>query len=91
MKPAAVLFLLIPVMPLPAEPPAAAGDTYATAEDAALEVNAAAGVSANDAPGSALAPAAGLVSAPLHGSVTLNPDGSFRYVPAADFFGPDTF
>jgi hypothetical protein len=91
MKPAAVLFLLIPVMPLPAEPPAAAGDTYATAEDAALEVNAAAGVSANDAPGSAIAPAAGLVSAPLHGSVTLNPDGSFRYVPAADFFGPDTF
>jgi hypothetical protein len=91
MKPVAVLFMLFPVIPLCAEPPAAAGDSYAVGEDIALEVAAAAGVSSNDTAGSALSPAAGLVSAPLHGTVNLNPDGSFRYVPDPDFFGPDVF
>jgi hypothetical protein len=28
---------------------------------------------------------------PSHGSMTLNPDGSFDYTPALDFFGSDTF
>ena len=32
-----------------------------------------------------------LVSGPAHGSLTLNADGSFRYVPARDFHGIDTF
>ncbi|GAB1644502.1 esterase-like activity of phytase family protein [Krasilnikovia sp. MM14-A1259] len=30
-------------------------------------------------------------SDPVHGALTLNPDGSFRYVPAAGFHGTDTF
>jgi len=30
-------------------------------------------------------------SDPAHGSLTLNPDGSFRYAPAAGFHGTDTF
>jgi hypothetical protein len=28
---------------------------------------------------------------PSHGTLTFNPDGSFRYVPAAGFTGTDTF
>ena len=30
-------------------------------------------------------------SDPAHGSLMLNPDGSFRYAPAAGFRGTDTF
>ncbi|MEX2138614.1 MAG: Ig-like domain-containing protein [Pirellulales bacterium] len=32
-----------------------------------------------------------VVVGPVHGSVTLNADGSFVYVPEADYFGPDSF
>lgn len=28
---------------------------------------------------------------PMHGSVTVNPDGTYRYVPAADYNGADSF
>jgi hypothetical protein len=31
------------------------------------------------------------VSDPAHGTVTLNPDGSYTYVPAGDYNGPDSF
>jgi len=31
------------------------------------------------------------VSDPTNGTVTINPDGSYTYVPNADFFGTDTF
>ncbi len=34
---------------------------------------------------------AALVAAPTNGTVELNPDGSFRYFPAADFVGVDSF
>ena len=32
-----------------------------------------------------------LVTGPAHGSLTLRPDGTFKYVPAADYQGPDSF
>ncbi|MEQ1537412.1 MAG: VCBS domain-containing protein [Sphingorhabdus sp.] len=32
-----------------------------------------------------------LVQGPGHGSVSLNPDGTFLYTPAADYFGSDSF
>jgi hypothetical protein len=32
-----------------------------------------------------------LLTGPAHGSLTLNPDGSFRYTPASNFVGNDSF
>jgi hypothetical protein len=91
MKSRAAIVVLVSCVAVFAEPPRATGDRYGIDEDGVLEVGVAEGVRANDAPGSAREPAAGLVGAPLHGTVALNPDGSFRYEPAADFFGPDQF
>ena len=64
-------------------------DRYQPVEDTPLTVPAP-GVLEND-----LLPPNGaeavLVSGPAHGSVTLNADGSFAYVPAPDYHGPDSF
>ncbi|QNM95070.1 tandem-95 repeat protein [Chitinimonas koreensis] len=57
-----------------------------TAEDQALQGRLPAG---QDVDGDTLS--AVLVAGPAHGSVVLNADGSFRYVPAADFHGSDSF
>ena len=67
--------------------PSAADDAYATAEDASLTVSAP-GVLSNDT-GSNLS--ASLVSNTGHGTVTLGADGSFAYVPDANFSGSDSF
>ena len=91
MKSRAAIVVLLSCLAVRADVPRATGDTYRVDEDGVLEVGVAEGVSANDAPGSAREPAAGLVAAPRNGTVALNPDGSFRYEPAADFFGPDQF
>ena len=32
-----------------------------------------------------------IVGGPAHGTATVNADGSIRYTPAADYFGPDSF
>jgi uncharacterized delta-60 repeat protein len=61
-------------------------DDYAVDEDTSLAV-AAAGVLANDL----LPSTAVLVDPPRHGTVTLEPDGSFSYVPEPDFAGADAF
>jgi hypothetical protein len=64
------------------------GATYSTATSGALAVDAAHGLLAGDSGGSVQL----LVhSEPQHGSLQLNPDGSFRYVPAAGFTGHDSF
>ena len=70
--------------------PTATGDAYTTDEDVALII-AAPGVQGNgeDVEGNALS--AVLVAGPSHGSLTMSPDGSFTYVPAADYSGEDTF
>ena len=71
-------------------PPVAAGDGFGSAEDTVLTV-AAPGVLGNDTDPDGDALTAVLVSGPQHGSLTLNANGSFAYVPAADFAGSDSF
>ena len=69
--------------------PVAGNDGYATAEDTLLS-QAAPGVLANDADVDSPLTAV-LVTGPSHGTLSLNPDGSFTYAPAADYFGADAF
>jgi Esterase-like activity of phytase/Bacterial Ig domain len=72
------------------EPAKAAANayTYSAGTGGALSVDAAHGLLAGDSAGSVQL----LVhSQPQHGSLQLNPDGSFRYVPAAGFTGQDSF
>src|SRR5262245_13034202 len=66
----------------------AVADSYNTLATGTLAVSAQRGVLANDSG----APVQ-IVSHtdPAHGSLTLNPDGSFGYVPQAGFTGDDTF
>lgn len=49
------------------------------------------GVLANDSASRQLPLRATLVTAPIHGSLSLNLDGTFDYVPSADFVGTDAF
>ena len=69
------------------DPPVAANDGFATNEDTALTGN----VLANDTDIDSPSLTAVLVSGPSHGALTLNPDGSFSYVPAANYNGTDAF
>jgi hypothetical protein len=71
-------------------PPEAADDTYQVQEDAVLTVIPP-GVLGNDRDDAGVPLTAALAQGPGHGTVTLNPDGSFVYTPAADFFGADQF
>jgi VCBS repeat-containing protein len=70
----------------------AVDDSYTVDEDATLTV-AAPGVLANDTDtdSPALPLSAVLVEGPKHGTLTLEADGSFVYVPTADFSGSDSF
>src|SRR5205823_4063833 len=64
--------------------------SYTTVEDTTLNI-AAAGVLANDSDVDGDTLSAVLVSQPTHGSLTLNTNGRFSYVPAANYNGPDSF
>ncbi len=70
--------------------PTAVDDAYTIAEDTPLAV-ALPGLLANDTDVEAEALTAFLVSGPTHGTLTLNADGSFSYMPDADWNGSDTF
>jgi large repetitive protein len=70
--------------------PHANDDAYTTAEDTALEI-AAPGVLENDTDADGDSLSAVLVSGPAHGTLTLDADGSFRYAPAANYNGADSF
>ena len=73
--------------------PPAHPDDYTVDEDGELEVTADEGVLDNDGENQAgLAGTATLVSGPSHGTlVEFNADGSFTYVPDAEFSGTDLF
>ena len=73
-----------------AAPVAVDDGPYATAEDTTLSVPAP-GVLGNDTDGDGDALTAILVADAANGSVTLQPDGSFDYVPDRDFSGADSF
>ena len=72
-------------------PPTANDDSYDLNEDSTLSVPANIGVMANDVDAEADPLTASVVTDPEHGSVTFNEDGSFEYVPTANFFGDDSF
>ena len=94
--PLVVIAAVMPAVASQASAPAAAknrplravADFYNTLPTGTLAVKARRGVLANDS-GAPLQ----IVSHtdPAHGSLTLNPDGSFGYVPQAGFTGDDTF
>src|SRR2546426_2026567 len=70
--------------------PVASNDPYSVGEDSTLTV-AASGVLSNDSDADANSLSALLVSSPTHGALALNANGSFTYVPAANFNGGDSF
>ncbi len=72
--------------------PISSADNYLLVENQTLGINATNGVLANDFdPDPTKTLSAILLSEPSNGSLTLNPDGSFSYVPAANFTGTDSF
>lgn len=73
-------------------PPVATPDAYSTDEDTALAIGSP-GVLSNDSdPDSGDTITARLVTGPTHAAIfTLNADGSFSYMPAANFAGTDSF
>jgi len=70
--------------------PNAAADAYRTQQGSALAVPAP-GVLGNDRDGDGDPLSALVGSRPGHGTLTLNPNGSFRYLPADGFAGVDRF
>jgi hypothetical protein len=71
--------------------PVAVDDVYTAVEDTALEVLAVDGLLTNDSDVDGDALAAAVEAEPAHGTVTLHDDGSFTYMPAAGYVGPDSF
>lgn len=71
--------------------PNAVNDSYTTPEDTQLTVTAANGVLANDTDADGESLTAALVDDVDDGTLTLNANGSFIYVPDANFSGQDTF
>ena len=71
----------------------AVADSYSTEENATLTKPAGEGVLANDTDSDTppLPLSAAVVKDPIHGTLTLNPDGSFEYVPTHNFSGADSF
>ncbi|MCG8605958.1 Ig-like domain-containing protein, partial [bacterium] len=72
------------------DPPVALDDSYQITEDDTLDV-VAPGILLNDRDIDGDALAIVLDSEPSHGSLNFNIDGSFRFIPNADFSGVDSF
>lgn len=71
--------------------PMAVADEYSAVEDQTLTIAAAAGVLSNDNDADGDTLTAALEADVSNGTLTLNSDGSFTYVPDADFSGVDSF
>jgi hypothetical protein len=71
-------------------PPVAADDFYDATEDTQLDIPAP-GVLDNDTDPNGDDVSITGYTQPVNGSLTLDTDGSFSYMPTADFFGTDTF
>jgi large repetitive protein len=87
--PSGVVTVSLTVTPVN-DAPAAVGDGHTTPEDVPLVVGAP-GVLGNDSDIDGDTLTAVPVAGPAHGTLTLNPDGSFTYTPATNYFGPDSF
>ena len=85
----AIATVRITVVPVN-DAPVAVDDAYSVNEDTTLRITAP-GVLGNDSDPEGDALRAALVTAPSHGSVTLDPAGSFVYVPNTNFSGMDLF
>ena len=70
--------------------PVAVNDAFTTTKNTTL-TQAAPGVLANDTDANNDVLTAALVTGPEHGTLSLSPSGSFTYVPASDYTGPDGF
>jgi hypothetical protein len=70
--------------------PSALNDRYTTQQDESLDVTPP-GLLANDSDANNDSLTAILEAGPTHGALTLNPDGSFRYIPQNAFHGLDSF
>ena len=73
------------------DPPVGAADLYSVNEDEVLAVGAATGVLKNDSDPDSANLRVQIAASPTHGQLLLNPDGSFQYIPGANFFGQDQF
>ncbi len=71
--------------------PVANADSYTVNEDVAFDATAGNGVLANDTDVDQDTLNAVLVAAPAHGTLTLQADGSFHFVPSANYHGADSF
>lgn len=71
--------------------PIAQDDAYAITQGESLTIAAADGVLANDSDPDGDHLVARLISHPEHGTLLLSADGSFSYLPYANFVGTDTF
>jgi len=67
--------------------PVANPDTFTVAEDSSTAL----AVRTNDNHLSDTPITTSIATAPAHGTATPNADGTIQYVPAANYFGPDTF
>jgi uncharacterized delta-60 repeat protein len=73
------------------DPPVAVNDFYVFNEDETINASSVVGVLSNDTDVERDPLTAQLVQGPSHGTLTFNADGSFRYTPAANYNGTDTF
>jgi len=78
------------ILAAPNNPPVAADDSYSTDEDHPLII-AAPGVLGNDSDVDNDSLTAEMGSPPGNGTLTLDPDGSFNYIPGPNFYGTDSF
>ena len=72
-------------------PPQAADDSYSVDEDGTLSIAMSDGLLANDTSADDTTLSSSLVSGPVNGTLSLGADGSFTYVPNANFNGSDSF